>query len=61
MVVCFVVRFNFVNYALLLLLYLCILTFMYVPFWAFCFIVLFCVLCVFNLLKPTGYGMHQKV
>ena len=34
--------FNFVNYAFLLL-YLCILIVMYVPFCVFCFIVLFCI------------------
>jgi len=37
--------FNFVNY-ILLLLCVCILIVMYVPFWVFCFIVLFCVLFV---------------
>jgi len=43
-------RFNFVNYVLLLLCIfiamLCILIVMYVPFVVFCFIVLFCVLFV---------------
>jgi len=44
--------FNSVNYICLLLFYaflllcLCIHIFMYVPFWVFCFIVLFCVLFV---------------
>jgi hypothetical protein len=37
--------FNFVNYVFLLL-YLCILIVMRVPFWVFCFIVSFCVLFV---------------
>jgi len=37
--------FNFVNYVFLLLC-LCILIVMYVPFWVFCFIVLLCVLFV---------------
>jgi len=37
--------FNFVNYVILLLC-VCILIFMYVPFCVFCFIVLFCVLFV---------------
>ena len=37
--------FNFVNYVFLLLC-VCILIVMYVPFWVFCFIVLFCVLFV---------------
>jgi len=39
--------FNFVNY-ILLLLRVCILIVMYVLFWVFCFIVLFCVLFVCN-------------
>jgi hypothetical protein len=43
--------FNFVNYVFLLFC-LCILIVMLVPFWVFCFIVLFCVLfvckCVLN-------------
>jgi len=37
--------FSFVNYVFLLLC-LCILIVMYVPFWVFCFIVLLCVLFV---------------
>jgi hypothetical protein len=37
--------FNFVNYVFLLSC-LCILIVMYIPFWVFCFIVLFCVLFV---------------
>ena len=39
------ILFNFVNYVRLLLC-LWILIVMYVPFWVFSFIVLFCVLCV---------------
>jgi hypothetical protein len=37
--------FNFVNY-IFLLLYLCILTVIYVLFWVFCFNVLLCILFV---------------
>jgi hypothetical protein len=45
--------FNFVNYGFLLLR---ILIFMYVPFWIFCFIVLFCVLFV---CKCVLYQCHR--
>ena len=38
--------FNFVNYVLLLCLHILII--MYVPFWAFCFFMLFCVLFMCN-------------
>ena len=45
--------FNFVYYVFLLL-GLCILIVVYVPFCVFCFIVLFCVLFVCTVLLPPG-------
>jgi len=53
-VVCFVCLY-FVNYVFLSL-YLCILIVMYVQFWVFCFIVLFCVLFV---CKCVLYYCHR--
>ena len=47
--------FNFVN-DVFLALCLCILTVMYVLFWVFCFIVLFCVVCV---CKCVLYYCHR--
>jgi hypothetical protein len=61
--------FNFVNYVFfslcyvflllcyaLLLLCLCILIVTYIPFWVFCFIVLFCVLLCVNVECTTAIG-----
>ena len=55
MVVCFVCFciIYYMNYTFLMLR-LCILIIMYIPFWVFCFIVLFCVLYRVLVGKPEG-------
>jgi len=56
MFVCFfTLLFSFVNYVILLL-YLCILIVMYVPFCAFCFIVVSYVLFVCKRVLPPGFN-----
>jgi hypothetical protein len=50
--------FNFANNVFLLLC-LCILFVIYVPFWVFCFTVLFCVLCV-NVYCTTATGCQPN-
>jgi hypothetical protein len=63
----FMLLFNFVNYVFLLfsyvvlLLCLCIFIAVYVPFWVFCFIVLFCVLFVCKCALHYCHGVSTQL